>query len=107
MASQKTMDIVKSTAPVLQVHGEKITEVFYNLLFQNHPELRDVFNMTHQKKGSQLKALANAVYQYAVHIDKLEMLGGAVESIAQKHTSLSVPKEAYPCLLYTSPSPRD
>ena len=96
MASKKTIEIVKSTAPVLQEHGETITKVFYKLLFEKHPELRDVFNMSHQEKGSQQKVLANAIFQYACHIDKLELLGDAVESIAQKHTSLSIPKEAYP-----------
>ncbi|CAM1341360.1 NO-inducible flavohemoprotein [Tenacibaculum amylolyticum] len=96
MASQKTIEIVKSTAPVLEQHGEAITRVFYKLLFEKHPELKDVFNMTHQKKGTQQKVLANAIFQYAVHIDKLEMLGDMVEVIAQKHTSLSIPKEAYP-----------
>lgn len=96
MASLKTIEIVKSTAPVLQVHGESITTEFYKLLFENHPELKDVFNMTHQKKGSQPKALANAVFQYAVHIEKLEMLGTMVEGIAQKHSSLSVTAEMYP-----------
>lgn len=96
MASQKTIDIVKSTAPVLEQHGEAITRVFYKLLFEKHPELKDVFNMTHQKKGTQQKVLANAIFQYATYIDKLEMLGAMVETIAQKHASLSIPKEAYP-----------
>ncbi|WP_346881236.1 NO-inducible flavohemoprotein [uncultured Algibacter sp.] len=96
MASKKTIEIVKSTAPVLQDHGEAITKVFYGLLFDKHPELKDVFNMVHQKKGTQQKALANAIFQYAVHIEKLEMLGDAVETIAQKHASLAIPKEAYP-----------
>lgn len=96
MASKKTIEIVKSTAPVLEQHGEAITKVFYKLLFENHPGLKDVFNMTNQKKGVQQKALANAVFQYACYIDKLEMLGDAVETIAQKHVSLSIQKEAYP-----------
>ncbi len=96
MANKKTIEIVKSTAPVLEQHGEAITRVFYELLFENHPELKDIFNMTNQKKGVQQIALANAVFKYACHIDKLEMMGDAVETIAQKHTSLSVPKEAYP-----------
>lgn len=96
MASKKTIEIVKATAPILQVQGEEITKVFYTLLFDKHPELRDVFNMANQKKGKQQKALANAIFQYAVHIEKLEMLGDAVETIAQKHASLSIPKEAYP-----------
>ncbi len=96
MASTKTIEIIKSTAPVLEVHGEAITKVFYELLFEKHPNLRDIFNMVNQKKGRQQRALANAVFQYAVHIEKLEMLGNAVETIAQKHASLSIPKEAYP-----------
>ena len=96
MASKKTIEIIKSTVPALKEHVESITRVFYKNLFNNHPELKDTFNMVHQKKGTQQIALANAVFQYAVHIDKLEMLGNAVENIAQKHTSLSIPKEAYP-----------
>ncbi|WCC41764.1 NO-inducible flavohemoprotein [Tenacibaculum finnmarkense] len=96
MASKKTIEIVKSTVPVLEVHGEVITKVFYRLLFENHPELKDIFNMTNQKKGNQQIALASAVFKYAQHIDKLEMLGGMVNTIAQKHVSLSIPKEAYP-----------
>lgn len=96
MASKKTIEIVKSTAPVLEIHGEAITEVFYELLFDKNPELKDIFNMVNQKKHTQQKALANAIFQYAVHIEKLEMLGDKVETIAQKHASLSIPKEAYP-----------
>ena len=96
MASKKTIEIVKSTAPVLEQHGETITKVFYARLFENHPSLKSIFNMTNQKKGGQQKALANAVFQYACHIDKLEMLGDAVESIAQKHASFSISKELYP-----------
>ncbi|MFD0962674.1 NO-inducible flavohemoprotein [Pseudofulvibacter geojedonensis] len=96
MATKKTIEIVKSTAPVLEKHGEDITKVFYRLLFKNQPELKSLFNMTHQKQGTQPKVLANAIFQYAVHIDKLEALGGAVESIAQKHTSLSITPEMYP-----------
>ena len=96
MASKKTIEIVKATAPVLEVHGEAITKVFYKSLFENHPALKDTFNMVNQQKGTQQRALANAVFQYAVHIEKLEMLGDTVEKIAQKHVSLSIPKEAYP-----------
>jgi len=96
MASPKTIAIVKSTAPVLEKHGEEITKVFYKRLFENNPELRDMFNMTNQKKGTQPKALANAIFKYACHIDKLELLGDAVASITEKHSSLSITPEMYP-----------
>ncbi|MEA5404229.1 NO-inducible flavohemoprotein [Arcicella sp. DC2W] len=95
MASQKTIEIVKSTAPVLAIHGESITKVFYQLLFQNHPELKNVFNMTHQTHGTQSKALANAVYAYAANIDNLAVLSAAVEQITQKHSSLSITPAMY------------
>ncbi len=95
MASQKTIETVKATAPVLAVHGEKITTAFYEILFDNHPELRTIFNMTHQQKGTQQKVLANAVLQYAKYIGQLEMLQGAVAGIVQKHTSLSITPEMY------------
>ena len=51
MASPKTIAIVKSTAPVLEVHGEEITTVFYRRLFENNPELKDIFNMTNQMQS--------------------------------------------------------
>ncbi|QKX06425.1 NO-inducible flavohemoprotein [Aquimarina sp. TRL1] len=96
MASTKTIEIVKATAPVLEVHGETITKVFYKRLFNQHPELKNIFNMSHQKQGTQPKVLANAIFQYARHIDQLDLLKGAVESIAQKHSSLSIRPEMYP-----------
>lgn len=96
MLSKETKAIVKATAPVLKEHGEKITQTFYNRMFENHPELKDMFNMSHQRKGTQPRALAHAVLQYAIHIDELEKLGPAVETIAQKHSSLSVTEDMYP-----------
>ena len=96
MFSKKTIEIVKSTVPVLEIYGEKITEVFYKNLFQNNPELKDMFNMTNQEKGTQPQALAGAVLKYGAHIDKLEALGPTVETIAQKHASLQVTPEMYP-----------
>ena len=96
MPNQETIDIIKSTAPVLQQHGEIITKVFYKQLFENHPEMKNIFNMTNQIKGEQPKALANAIFQYACHIDKLELLNDTVESIAQKHASFSISKDMYP-----------
>jgi len=96
MVSQETIAIVKSTAPVLAEHGEAITRVFYQRLFANHPELKNIFNMTHQQKGSQPKVLANAVFMYAQYIDQLDQLGGLVASITEKHTSLSIQPAMYP-----------
>jgi nitric oxide dioxygenase len=96
MISEQTLTIVKSTAPVLAKEGEAITTLFYQKLFANYPELKNVFNMANQSKGEQAKALADSVFQYATHIDKLETLGDTVTRIAEKHASLQVAPEHYP-----------
>ncbi|KAB7705395.1 NO-inducible flavohemoprotein [Bacillus aerolatus] len=96
MLSQKTIDIVKSTAPVLEVKGKDITTHFYRTMFEDHPELLDIFNHANQEKGRQQTALANTVYAAAKYIDQLEVLIPAVKQIAHKHRSLAIKPEHYP-----------
>ncbi|MBM7572629.1 NO-inducible flavohemoprotein [Aquibacillus albus] len=93
---EKTIEIVKSTAPVLEKHGEAITKRFYPLMFENHPELLHVFNHANQQQGKQQKALANTVYAAAKYIDHLEAIVPVVKQIAHKHRSLQVKPEQYP-----------
>ncbi|SEQ99940.1 nitric oxide dioxygenase [Virgibacillus subterraneus] len=92
----QTKDIVKSTVPLLQERGEDITKRFYQLLFKNNPELKNIFNQTNQRKGNQSKALANAVYSAAFYIDELERIMPQVKQIAHKHKSLNIQPEHYP-----------
>ena len=96
MLNPKTIEIVKSTAPVLQEHGETLTRHFYKRMFSHNPEVAPFFNPAHQEAGAQQKALAGAICAYAANIDNLEVLGGAVELIAQKHASLQIKPEHYP-----------
>jgi nitric oxide dioxygenase len=93
---QKTRDIVKSTVPVLEEHGTAITKSFYHQMFNDHPELKNIFNQTNQRKGDQPKALANTVYAAAQHIDNLEAILPVVKQIAEKHRSLNIKPEHYP-----------
>ncbi|MEJ8546115.1 NO-inducible flavohemoprotein [Brevibacillus borstelensis] len=96
MLSQQTVRIIKSTVPVLEVHGKAITTRFYEMMFANHPELLNIFNHANQKQGRQQMALANAVYAAAAHIDNLEAILPAVKQIAHKHRSLGIKPEHYP-----------
>jgi len=96
MLSPNEIEIIKSTAPVLATHGEDITGRFYELLFEQNPELTNIFNMNNQKGGDQQQALARAVYAFAAHVDNLGAILGAVERIAQKHASLGIKAEHYP-----------
>ncbi len=96
MLDEKTIAIVKSTAPVLAEHGETLTRHFYKRMFSHNPEVAPFFNPAHQTAGKQQRALAGAITAYAANIDNLEVLGGAVELIAQKHASLMIKPEHYP-----------
>ncbi len=96
MLDDKTIAIVKSTAPILQEHGETLTKHFYKRMFKHNPEVAPFFNPAHQTAGKQQRALAGAIAAYAANIDNLEVLGGAVELIAQKHASLMIKPEHYP-----------
>ncbi len=96
MLSQQTIEIVKSTAPILDQHAETLTRHFYKRMFSHNPEVAPFFNPAHQESGSQQRALAGAICAYAANIDNLEVLGGAVELIAQKHASLMIRAEHYP-----------
>lgn len=96
MLSIQSVQIIKSTVPVLEVHGVTITKRFYELLFTNHPELLNLFNQANQKQGRQQTALANTVYAAAQHIDNLAAIIPVVKQIGHKHRSLGVKPEHYP-----------
>lgn len=96
MLSERTKDIIKSTVPVLEVHGTAITTTFYRNMFEAHPELLNIFNHANQAKGRQQTALANTVYAAAANIDRLEAILPAVVQIAHKHVSLGIKPEHYP-----------
>ncbi|AUI87164.1 nitric oxide dioxygenase [Vibrio azureus] len=95
MLSQKTIDTVKATAPLLAETGPKLTAHFYDRLFTHNPELKDIFNMSNQRNGDQREALFNAICAYATNIDNLPALLGAVEKIAHKHSSFLITQDQY------------
>lgn len=96
MLSRNTIDIIKSTVPVLEQYGVAITKHFYNRMFTNHPELKNIFNQTNQREGRQPQALANTVLAAAKNIDKLETIVPVVVLIGHKHRALGILPEHYP-----------
>ncbi|WP_312934131.1 NO-inducible flavohemoprotein [Pseudomonas sp.] len=100
-ADQRTL--IKATVPLLESGGEALTTHFYQMMLNEHPEVRPLFNQAHQASGDQPRALANGVLMYARHIDQLEQLGGLVGQIINKHVALQILPEHYPivggCLL--------
>lgn len=96
MLSEQTKEIVKQTVPVLEQYGNDITKVFYQRMFEAHPELLNIFNKSNQKQGKQQTALAQTVLAAAKHIDHLEVIVPNVNQIAHKHRALQVKEEHYP-----------
>ncbi|PJG59125.1 NO-inducible flavohemoprotein [Aeromonas cavernicola] len=95
MLDQTTIAVIKSTIPLLESAGPALTQHFYQRMFSHNPELKDIFNLAHQRSGGQPLALFNAVAAYAKNIDNLGALTGAVERIAHKHTGFLIQPEQY------------
>lgn len=75
--------------------GLAIATLFYRKLFDHQPELMHVFKMANQAQGKQARALAESVFMYATHIEKLHEPGPMVKHIAHRHASLAVAPEQY------------
>ena len=96
MLDEKTIQVVKSTVPALREHGEEITKVFYETMFENNPEVKPLFNMNKQKSGEQPKALAMAIMAAAQNIDNLPKILPAVKKISERHCEVGIKPEHYP-----------
>lgn len=89
------IELIKATVPVLRENGVALTTYFYNRMLNNHPELKNTFNMDHQNSGRQPRALAAAVLAYAEHIENPSVLAKAIEHITTKHVSLDIQADQY------------
>ena len=96
MLSKEEIETIHSTIPLLQDKGVDITTNFYNRMFSNNPELRNMFNQPNHKQGLQSTALAMAVLAAAQHIEDLSPIVPVVMPVAHKHCALQVKPEHYP-----------
>ncbi|EGQ4044991.1 nitric oxide dioxygenase [Staphylococcus pseudintermedius] len=96
MLTQEEKGIILETVPVLKEKGTAITSNFYHRMFNQHPELRNMFNQTNQKKGFQSTALAQSVLAAAMNIEDLTPILPVVKEIGYKHCALQVLPEHYP-----------
>ncbi|WP_445945389.1 NO-inducible flavohemoprotein [Shewanella sp.] len=95
MLTESHITIIKSTIPLLEQAGPELTKYFYQRMFNQHPELQHIFNMSHQHSGRQQVALFEALAAYAKNIDNLAALTTAVERIANKHTTFNIQADHY------------
>ncbi len=101
--TQREVEIVKSSVPVLKERGEELTRWFYAFMFENYPEVKPMFNMEKQADGRQPKALANSILLAAQNVENLEKMTDFVKKVGKTHVGLGVLPEHYPivgaCLL--------
>lgn len=96
MLNQNTIDIIKSTVPVLKEHGLEITTTFYKNMFINNPEVKPLFNMDKQNSREQPKALAMTILAAAQNIDNLQAILPVVKKIGEVHCDRQITEGHYP-----------
>ena len=94
MLPPQTIANIKASAPVMHIHGLSIVLRMYDLLLRD-PNIRAIFDLTHQRDGTQSRALAQAMITYVDNIDNLAALGPAIERIAARHAALNIQPQHY------------
>ncbi|MCI2415660.1 MAG: globin domain-containing protein [Candidatus Aramenus sp.] len=89
MLSKEDIKIVKSTIPLLEKYGVKVTSRMYELLFQRYPETKFMFT----KDNSE--GLAKALLAYARNVENLDRIKEALSKVALSHVRAGVRPEHY------------
>ncbi|CAN8066891.1 unnamed protein product [Agarophyton chilense] len=103
VVSQRTVQIVTDSLPLLRQKVTKVVEKFYDTLFERYPNVRSQFNVDRQRGGVtkeggvpvQISRLANAILAFAKHVDNVEALLPAVRRIAYRHICRDVKADQY------------
>jgi nitric oxide dioxygenase len=95
--SPRSEAVVRATAAVVAQHAEQITARFYPRMFDEHPQLLQVFNQGNQATGEQSRALAASIVAYAVQLidPTAPSFHHVMQRIAHKHVSLGIRPEQY------------
>jgi nitric oxide dioxygenase len=96
MLSEKSRPYIDASVPVLRQHGLAISQTFYRNMFDDRPELTNMFNMGNQANGTQQQSLASAVFAYAANYENAAALGPVLQRIVHKHASVGLKPSHYP-----------
>lgn len=88
--------LIEATAPVVAEHLETITQRFYPLMFERYPDVRALFNATHQASGGQAKALARGVLAYVQLRQDPARARQIMSTVVSKHVALGIRPDQYP-----------
>nr|QNQ16056.1 flavohemoprotein [Giardia intestinalis]QNQ16057.1 flavohemoprotein [Giardia intestinalis]QNQ16058.1 flavohemoprotein [Giardia intestinalis] len=114
--SEDTIKAVEATADLVAAQGLDFTRAFYERMLTRNEELKDIFNLSHQRDLRQPKALLDSLVAYARSIRKInelhelreqglpvpaerlaELQGffAVAERIAHKHASVGIQPAQY------------
>ncbi|MBB3190348.1 NO-inducible flavohemoprotein [Halomonas cerina] len=96
MLTKEQERLIDATAPVVAEHLDAITQRFYPLMFARYPEVKPLFNETHQRDGGQPRALAGAVLAYVQLRQNPQQARGVLATVVSKHVSLGIQPDQYP-----------
>ena len=73
--AESTCEILKVCKPLIQENREAIGQSFYEILFEKHPSLQGMFNMSHfrkdgEKPGRQVQCLMKLIFWHSKCIAK-------------------------------------
>ncbi|GJQ57239.1 MAG: flavohemoprotein [Candidatus Scalindua sp.] len=101
--TNKTIEIIKATAPIVEEKEEEFTKSLYPIMFRRYPALKMFFNRSHLRDDTQPRAIVASIIDYANSIDNLDAIRPLVNEIAEKHASLNIKPVQYsiviPCML--------
>lgn len=99
MLSATNFPVVKATLPVVAEHLDAISDVFYDTMLGENPDLLNLFSRSAQATGQQRQALAGAVAAFAAHLvgagPDAVPFEHLVNRIAHRHCALGIRPEQY------------
>jgi nitric oxide dioxygenase len=93
--TDKTIEIIKATAPLVKEKVIELNKTLYPMMFSRYPALKVIFNQTHQREGTQPRALSASIIDYVNAIDNLDAIKPLVNNIAEKHASFDIKPVQY------------
>jgi len=98
MLSDRSRPVIVATLPAVDKHIHEIADIFYQHLFDTHPDLLDgVFNRGNQAQGTQKVALAGAVVAFATALVNTpdHLPESLLTRVGHKHASLGIEPDQY------------
>ncbi len=87
------IDLLESSFGLIAPKADELVDIFYNRLFEDHPEVRPIFPdaMEEQKKH-----LATALATIVQHLRQPDKLSAYLKELGLRHTRYGVQREHYP-----------